>query len=304
MTSGTDLTRNSTNLAGLLAILVIAVTGVACTRSEGVPDASSPPVRPSTASRVLPTGTSLEIDITRVSDGDSLRAESSEGELEIRLLGINAPERDDCFGPEAAAELESLLSSGAAELFPWPGQTDQFGRQLALLLSDGVFVNLSLIETGHAIARAQSDHGFDTEFEAAEAAASSAGLGLWAPDACGDPSLAQLEIIQIEANPPGDDRENPNGEWVVIENNGEAVSLAGWRLRDESTRHRYDFPEVSLPANGTVQVFVGCGDDLTTGATLELYWCDPEPPVWNNSGDTAFLLDPNGAIADSSPTEG
>lgn len=286
----------------------MSVTGVACASTDAddervsdPPAASSP--APSERSRSLeigPTGNGLAITVTRVSDGDSLRATSSEGELEIRLIGINAPERDDCFGGEATQALEGLLGNGPVTLHPWPGETDQFGRELGLVMAGGVFVNLSLIETGHVVARSQSDHGFEAEFEDAERDASSDGVGLWAADACGEPTDAQLVIIEVEDDPPGDDRQNPNGEWVLIENQGDGdVSLDGWVLRDESTRHRYAFPDVVIPAGSTAQVRTGCGDDRTEGGDLELFWCDPEPPVWNNGGDTAFLLDPNGAIADN-----
>jgi hypothetical protein len=40
-------------------------------------------------------------------------------------------------------------------------------------------------------------------------------------------------------------------------------------------------------------VHTGCGTDTTAG----LYWCSGGA-IWNNSGDTAFLLDPNGNIHD------
>ena len=41
-----------------------------------------------------------------------------------------------------------------------------------------------------------------------------------------------------------------------------------------------------------------CGDDDRQGDQIELFWCDPEPPIWNNGGDTAFLLDPGGNTVD------
>lgn len=308
VTSGTDLARNSTFLSYFIALLVFGVTGVACANAElGEGSvATTPPTvvqNDGQAQIVRPSGASLKINVTRVSDGDSVRATSSEGDLEIRLLGVNAPERDDCFDDEAADELESLLAAGDVTLYPWPGETDQFGRQLGLLVAGDTFVNLSLVETGHVVARSQSDHGFDAEFEEAERAASSAGIGLWAADACGTPVDAQLVIVEVEDDPAGDDRQNPNGEWVLIENRGASVSLEGWLLRDESTSHRFNFPTVDVGAGATVQVHTGCGDDVTEGASLVFYWCDPQPPVWNNGGDTAFLLDPNGAIADSYNTE-
>lgn len=291
----------------------MTVTGVACASTTQDLDQDSAPVSTgsptsSAISRSLEIGPAdggLAIEVTNVSDGDSLRASSSEGELEIRLIGVNAPERDDCFGDQSLAELDRLLDRGAVTLHPWPGEVDQFGRELGLVMADGVFVNLSLIETGHAIARSQSDHGFEAEFEQAERMASQNETGLWARDACGEPTDAELVIIDLEDNPPGDDRQNPNGEWVLIENQGDDdVPLDGWVLRDESTRHRYSFPDVVIAAGSTAQVRTGCGDDRTDADDLELFWCDPEPPVWNNDGDTAFLLDPNGTIADDYVTQG
>ena len=76
------------------------------------------------------------------------------------------------------------------------------------------------------------------------------------------------------------------------------ANLTGWSLRDESTRHRYEFPDVNVAPGQLVRVRTGCGTDEVGSGQIELFWCDPEPPVWNNGGDTAFLLDFNGSIAD------
>ena len=257
------------------------------------------------ARTLRPDGAGLAITITRVSDGDSVRADSAEGDLEIRLLGINAPEQDECFGSEAETALETLLNGADVTLHPWPGETDDFGRQLGFLVADDVFVNLALIETGHVVARAQSNHGFDREFEDAEMSASNRSAGLWAPDACGTPTNAELRIVEVFEDAPGDDRQNPNGEYVIIVNDGSAtVDLNGWAIRDESTRHRFSFPDMTAPAGIEIVIRTGCGDNSFDTDPVEVFWCDPEPPVWNNGGDTAFLLDPNGAIADNYVVQG
>lgn len=263
-------------------------------------DTNAPPSIPSLATEVLPTSPGLDITIDRVSDGDSVRASSDQGDLEIRLIGINAPEADECFGEDAAQILEGLLDGETVTLHPWPAELDDFGRELGFLVADGRFVNLSLVEQGAVVARAQSDHDFVTEFEDAEETASSAEVGLWAPDACGEPSTSEVAIVDANADAPGNDQENPNGEWIEIENLGDApASLADWSLRDESTRHRYDFPTTTLQPGQRVRIFTGCGTDTPTQDPGELFWCSPEPPVWNNGGDTAFLLDANGSIVDS-----
>ena len=249
------------------------------------------------ATEIRPAGDGLEIEVTRVTDGDSVRADSDAGELEIRLVGINAPEQNECFGSEAGAQLEALLDSGDVTLHPWPAELDDFGRELGFLVADGIFVNLSLIETGHVLSRAQTAHDFRDEFDTAEASALVSEVGLWAADACGEPVDGDLTITEVFENAPGDDRENPNGEFVIIENVGDTtVQMQSWGLRDESTRHRYSFPDLDLEPGERAQIRTGCGSDDRTSDPIELFWCDPEPPVWNNDGDLALLLDPNGAI--------
>jgi hypothetical protein len=52
--------------------------------------------------------------------------------------------------------------------------------------------------------------------------------------------------------------------------------------------------EIADPG-ATVQVFSGCGQNSAAG----LYWCNSGSAIWNNTGDTAFLLDPSGNIVDS-----
>lgn len=269
------------------------------TRDDASGGADSPQPD-SRASELLPTSNGLAIEVTRVSDGDSIRATSAEGDLEIRLIGINAPEQDECFGSEAGAELMRLTDGADVTIHPWPPEIDDFGRELGFLVADGVFVNLSLVETGHVVARAQSDHGFESDFESAERDASDAGIGLWARDACGTPTDAELVIVEVFENAPGDDRENPNGEFVIIENAGSGdVDLADWAIRDESTRHRHTFSPLIVAPGDQVLLRTGCGENDLQSDPIEVFWCDPEPPVWNNGGDTAFLLDPNGAIADN-----
>ncbi len=39
-------------------------------------------------------------------------------------------------------------------------------------------------------------------------------------------------------------------------------------------------------------VFTGCG----VATDDEVYWCSEGSAVWNNSGDTVFLRDPNGNL--------
>ncbi len=241
------------------------------------------------AEPALPAVTLLE-----VVDGDTLVVRTADGaEDTIRLLGINAPERDDCLGDRATERLNALTDD--AELAVESDGRDEFGRLLAYVWADDVLVNLALVAEGLAVTPAIDEHRLEATLTAAAEDAQDAGLGLWAPDACGPATAAAVRIVGLQADAPGPDEENPNGEWIDLANEGPApVDLGGWRLRDESTRHRYEFAPGTVLAPGAVlRVRSGCGEDTAD----VVYWCDGSP-VWNNGGDTALLQDPNGNVVD------
>ena len=228
--------------------------------------------------------------ISQVLDGDSVRVLLDGVDAEVRLMGINAPEQDECYTLRSQKALETLLSRGAVTVTTVA--TDQFGRQLGYVRAGDEDVNLTMVQQGAALAL-DNDHDRALRYLAAEEKAVAAGLGMWAPNACGPPTEG-FTIAEVRANPPGRDEDSLDGEWVDIANSGPAaVNLTDWRLRDESSTNRYRFPTgFVIEAGAGVRVVVGCGtDDAAT-----VYWCSPAP-VWNNGGDTALLLDASGNIA-------
>jgi competence protein ComEC len=85
---------------------------------------------------------------------------------------------------------------------------------------------------------------------------------------------------------------NLQDEWVQISNTGASpVSLNGWKIEDEGSKHTYTFQPYTLNAGTTVTVFTGKG----TNSATELYW-QLDNPVWNNDGDTAYLYDDSGKL--------
>ncbi len=103
-------------------------------------------------------------------------------------------------------------------------------------------------------------------------------------------------VIDVNADAPGDDSVNLNGEWVRFTNAGsEAIDLEGWEVADESASHRYTFDDLGLQPGAAVTLFSGCGSD----DDVVRYWCVSGSAVWNNSGDTVFLRDRNGNIVAS-----
>ncbi|MFC1714528.1 lamin tail domain-containing protein [Candidatus Poribacteria bacterium] len=105
------------------------------------------------------------------------------------------------------------------------------------------------------------------------------------------PVRGNLEMVEINANPPGRDEEKLNGEWVKILNvSGAPIDMTGFTLSD-SAGHTYRFGELILTNGATVTIFTGFGTD-----SLEsLYWM-AKTPIWNNRGDTAYLKDADGKL--------
>ena len=105
----------------------------------------------------------------------------------------------------------------------------------------------------------------------------------------GTETEGELVVETIHADAQGDDRENLNDEYVTFRNAGDGpLDVGGWSLRDEAEK-TYTFPELTVPAGGTVTVYTGSGTDTET----ELYW-GADGPVWNNAGDTVIVTNAAG----------
>lgn len=242
----------------------------------------------------------LLVEVTRLADGDSFDISwidpKPEGvwRNEVRMLGINAPERHACFGPEARGVLAGLIGDDPLMISIASSERDDYGRAIANVWnSDGVLLNVAVVEQGAALSLSDST-GHRDLIERAQAAAKAEGRGLWS--ACD--ADADVIIADLVADAPGRDNENPNGEWIEIANVGSSrVDLTGWGIRDESTRHRFLFPDGFFLEPGRV-VRIGSGCEFHPASSeIDLFWCASDP-LWNNGGDTAYLVDPEGHFAD------
>jgi micrococcal nuclease len=244
----------------------------------------------------LPTqGTGVEV--VSVVDGDTVVVRFDDGAIDtVRLIGINTPERDECYAAEATVALGDLVLGRRVGLTVDATDRDIFDRLLRYIWVGDTHVNEQLVAGGYAIARRYPpDTAYADTFDTAQATARAGSVGMWAQDACGPATAAEVDITDLVWDPPGSDNDNLNGEVVTITNTGTApVDLTGWVLKDESASHRYQFPAgFTLLGDEAATVHTGCGTDTDT----DLYWCWTSSAIWNNDGDTAFLLDPNGNIA-------
>jgi micrococcal nuclease len=283
-------------------------TGTTVLPTSTLPPTTSSALPPSTTSTTLsgvpevdtidlPAGVGgVAAVLVSVIDGDTLRVLVSGRSEPLRLIGMNAPEQDECLAAEATAYLASLAEGGDLTLIGDVSDRDQYDRLLRYAWVGDVFLNEALVRSGLAIARRYPpDLAYADLFDQAQADAQQAGLGMWATDACGPVTANAMVIVHIEYDAPGDDNQNLNGEWVTFRNDGPGpIDLGGWVLKDESASHRYTFPTGFVLFTGeTVTVYSGCGQDTSKN----LYWCNKGSAIWKNDGDTAFLLNPSGNIS-------
>jgi len=81
------------------------------------------------------------------------------------------------------------------------------------------------------------------------------------------------------------------GETVTVTDGGSApANLTGWTIHDQGPNFTYDFPAGYTLAPGATAT-VRSGGAAGPG---QLAWTTR--PVWNNDGDTAYLVDPGGTV--------
>jgi competence protein ComEC len=94
-----------------------------------------------------------------------------------------------------------------------------------------------------------------------------------------------LALAGVHADAEGDDRENLNDEYIILENTGsDTLDLSGWMISDAAD-HTYTIPDGTTLAPGeTLTIHSGSGSDTA----LDLYW-GSGTPIWNNGGDTVTV---------------
>jgi len=229
--------------------------------------------------------------VERVTDGDTLRVLRDGASVKVRLKGINAPERGECVADTATEALRALTKDGVrVESF---GE-DRYGRTLAYLwTADDTLIQETLVARGLALFNDYGDPGsMAKRLASAQRRAEERGLGMFDRSACGSATTLDVRIAAMDPNPDGDDLAPGAGESITLRGPAGA-DLSGWQIKDTSASHRIDLPEgTKLDRRGRLRVFTSCGDR----AVGRHFACKKGSAIWNNTGDTAFLLDPKGNI--------
>jgi endonuclease YncB( thermonuclease family) len=215
--------------------------------------------------------------VLSVVDGDTLRVE---GVGLLHLAGIDAPELDAPYGPEASTGLRNMLLGELVTLeFAAVGPGEQDGRRAFLRrVPGGLDVNRELVRQGYARA-GDTSSGAPPGFQELETAAHDAGRGLWGATAPagGVPG----DYLMFRAGSRADDGAHElalrGDHW--FERDGRASSHYQWEqtadgLVVKSFRHRWVFRHVGGAR------FAGCytgPDEDRLGQTAMLVRIDGEP---------------------------
>ena len=171
------------------------------TASAGVPTAASSPrtvtptnsaapfgpAQPATPSAQPATRAATATVAWSVVDGDTLDVQGTDGRVTVRLIGMNAPEKDECFAMQATAAMQQLLAGHTVTLVKDVSETDQYGRLLRFVETDaGVDVGAEIVRGGFAVSRRYPpDIARNSTYDELQTQAQAAGAGEWAANACG-----------------------------------------------------------------------------------------------------------------------
>jgi endonuclease YncB( thermonuclease family) len=184
--------------------------GLACEELD--PDAA-----PASWTTEVPAGAE-PVELTGVTDGDTIRALVNRVDEPVGLILIDAPEMGEpttapaCYGPEATAYLTWLLSLGGdLSLETDASDRDEFGRLLRyawLDFGDGevYLVNEVLARSGSAVhANFSSNVRYEEQIREAVRFARDHGYGLWSAcytDDDGDPNDVTADVTALEEGVP------------------------------------------------------------------------------------------------------
>jgi micrococcal nuclease len=142
-----------------------------------------------------------QFKVTRVYDGDTIKAEGHDIEIMVRLVGIDAPETSrkkhepgQPFSQQATKHLTGLVLNQIVEIKAYG--MDRYNRVLGVIFIDGMNVNLEMVKAGLAeVYRGTHAPGFDPiPYDQAEKEAKDAKRGMWVQ---GDKYLSPREWRRI-----------------------------------------------------------------------------------------------------------
>lgn len=181
-TTKTETTAEERTVAETTAM--VAETTTQTTQASSAPSSKGPEEKAGPATNVVDE----TVTVMRVVDGDTIEISPAiDGITDLRLIGVDTPEtkKPGCqvqpYGPEASSFTQTQLGGRQVGLEFDIEKTDRYDRLLAYVYPpDGSMFNETLLEEGYArVSTFPPNTRYVQRFEAAEAGAEAAGLGIW-----------------------------------------------------------------------------------------------------------------------------
>ena len=220
--------------------------------------------------------------VIRVEDGDTVDVQTCRGQLNVRQIGIQAPETAksthfaQCGGVEASNFMKSLLPVGTevqlrSNNYASANNYEALARPYRYIFAkDGqgnftVDVQAKLLEAGLAMwFPNENEYVRNLKYLELLNEAAKKGVGLWSGALCRNEvdktPLGAIELwIETDSPLPN---ENPFGEYVILRNTTDRdIDLSEWSIRDTSLDlfdTRYAIPAgVTLKARGILTIYLG-----------------------------------------------
>lgn len=269
----------------------------------------TPSATPSPTPKTTPLPDYQYIEVMAVQDGDTIQ--TVDGRF-VRLIGINAPEKDEYFYGQAKQKLAELILNKIVRLDKDKSENDDYGRRLRYVyLRDTVFINLEMVKGGYARAlNIPPDTKFAGQFKEAETAAKSKCLGLWnAPGGSCKPkegeesdnaqvlgeNIATKGRVVINEIAWMGTIVSANHEWLELYNTeDEDILLAGWTLKSGDGSPSVTFPDDLVIKAKSYLLLERTSDASVPNIQADYIYSG----ALNNTGEMLMLADGDGVIVD------
>lgn len=170
-----------------LALLVLATSACLAPALPSTQPSDLPTPSPTATPAESPAPNDPGVAVIRVVDGDTIVvAIGGTSGTKVRLIGIDTPERNECFYRAATLRMRSLVEGKRARLVRDVSQTDRYGRLLRYVYVGELFVNAAMVSEGFAsTATYPPDVAHALDLLRLERAARAAKRGLWAGGCAG-----------------------------------------------------------------------------------------------------------------------
>jgi len=199
-----------------------------------------------------------EVFVERVIDGDTISTDIGD----IRLLGINTPERGQAYYDEAKDFLKEIENKSVLVLRDIE-DIDKYDRKLRYVYHEDRIMNIEILEKGLGTSFMLDGLNLEDKLIRAEQFAMNSKIGLWkkSEHVCAE----CVELIELDAEE----------EFFVLRNVCDFdCELDGWIVKDDAN-HFFKL------------------NDLDGGESERF---DSKTRIWNNDGDRFFMRDDKGLL--------